>query len=345
MDLAGCTEKFSRSRRRPFKGLAVCFALACIGLGVSAEAASAQTQPTKLEGIHKIRHVIIIMQENRSFDEYFGTFPGADGLPMKNGAFTVCNPDPRSGKCMSPYHDMNDANGGGPHQAAASLADIDNGKMDNFVIEAETGDKGCPNHADPVCTNSVEPDVMGYHDDREIPNYWAYARNFVLQDHMFEPVSSWSLPSHLYEVSAWSAFCTKHDDPMSCTNEADEPGLPPDFRGGFGPPGTKGGDRNGPPGTKPIYAWTDITYLLHKHGVSWNYFVFESSNSHCDEGVGPCPEEDFDDMTEGWWNPLVFFDTVKANGHSRTSSRLTSSTNKPAKAHYPLCRGYLLRCM
>ena len=43
---------------------------------------------------------------------------------------------------------------------------------------------------------------MGWHDAREIPNYWAYAQNFVLQDQMFEPNASWSLPSHLFMVSA-----------------------------------------------------------------------------------------------------------------------------------------------
>ena len=42
------------------------------------------------------------------------------------------------------------------------------------------------------------PDVMGYHDAREIPNYWTYAHHFVLQDHMFEPNARWSLPSHLF---------------------------------------------------------------------------------------------------------------------------------------------------
>ena len=41
--------------------------------------------PVADAGIHKIRHVIIIMQENRSFDSYFGTYPGADGIPMSNG--------------------------------------------------------------------------------------------------------------------------------------------------------------------------------------------------------------------------------------------------------------------
>ena len=49
---------------------------------------------------------------------------------------------------------------------------------------------------------------MGYHDDGEIPNYWAYAKSFTLQDHMFEPVASYSLPDHLFMVSAWSATCT-----------------------------------------------------------------------------------------------------------------------------------------
>ena len=48
-----------------------------------------------LIGIHKIKHVIIIMQENRSFDTYFGTYPGADGIPKERGQFTVCVPDPR----------------------------------------------------------------------------------------------------------------------------------------------------------------------------------------------------------------------------------------------------------
>jgi phospholipase C len=42
--------------------------------------------------IHTIRHVVVIMQENRSFDSYFGTYPGANGIPMRNGAPTVCVP-------------------------------------------------------------------------------------------------------------------------------------------------------------------------------------------------------------------------------------------------------------
>ena len=88
-------------------------------------------------GIHKIRHVIIVMQENRSFDSYFGTFPGADGIPMKNGVPTVCIPDPATGGCDRPFHTVADVNGGGPHGHVNAVADIDGGKMDGFVGEQE----------------------------------------------------------------------------------------------------------------------------------------------------------------------------------------------------------------
>jgi phospholipase C len=145
----------------------------------------------------KIRHIVIIMQENRSFDHYFGTFPGADGIPMQNGVPTACVPDPRNGGCV---HDPNDKNFGGPHGASDAAADVDHGKMDGFIAQAEKGAaKVCTDPFDPACGGG-RADVMGYHDEREIPNYWAYARQFVLQDHMFEPNASWSLPEHL----SWS---------------------------------------------------------------------------------------------------------------------------------------------
>jgi phospholipase C len=116
------------------------------------------------QGIHKIKHVIVIVQENRSFDSYFGTFPGADGIPGK-----VCVPDPLNGGCVRPFVDHADSNTGGPHEDPNSSADIDGGKMDGFVKEAEIHCKGvapCPT------------DVMGYHVRSDIPNYWTYAKDF-----------------------------------------------------------------------------------------------------------------------------------------------------------------------
>jgi phospholipase C len=187
-----------------------------------------QVSTVNENGIHKIKHIVIIMQENRSFDTYFGTFPGADGIPMKNGVPTICVFDPNTGGCVKPNHDNHDVNYGTRHRAIDSKADVDNGKMDGFIREAEINiNQGCNNNK--VCELAQHDDVMVYHDQREIPNYWTYAKDFALQDHMFEPNASWSLPAHLYMVSEWSARCTKQGDPMSCINELQWPGLPSDW--------------------------------------------------------------------------------------------------------------------
>src|SRR5215813_6390973 len=74
-------------------------------------------------GIHKIQHVVVIMQENRSFDSYFGTYRGADGIPMHNGVVSVCVNDPAPGQCSKPFLDSHDKNGGGPHDETAAAAD------------------------------------------------------------------------------------------------------------------------------------------------------------------------------------------------------------------------------
>ena len=72
-------------------------------------------------GIHKIKHVIVVMQENRSFDSYFGTYPGADGIPMRDGVPQVCSPDPKTKECVAPYHDTNDEDTGAPHSELSAI--------------------------------------------------------------------------------------------------------------------------------------------------------------------------------------------------------------------------------
>ncbi len=255
-------------------------------------------------GIHRIKHVVIIMQENRSFDSYFGTFPGADGIPAG-----VCVPDPLNGGCVAPFHDPSDLNYGGPHGAGNAAADIDGGNMDGFVWQAESG-SGCTT-TNPNCSpcqqgaQSKCVDVMGYHDAREIPNYWTYAQDFVLQDHMFEPNSSWSLPAHLYEVSEWSAQCRNPFKPSSCHGAMQNPTA--DW---FSPTGI-----NGPSDGILHYAWTDMTYLLHRYGVSWAYYVFKGSEPDCenDSSVSCAPVQQ-GAKTPGIWNPLPSFTDVQQDG-------------------------------
>jgi phospholipase C len=262
-----------------------------------------------LEGIHKIEHVVIIMQENRSFDSYFGTFPGADGIPMKNGVPVPCLPDPMGGSCVRPFHDRQDRNLGGPHSQSNAAADIAGGQMDGFVREQAQARTGCEQLFNPACGRGQSaglPDVMGYHDGADIPNYWTYARDFVLQDHMFQSDASWSLPSHLYMVSEWSANCPQRGDPMSCVNNDQNPGLPPDFqRNNLGIQSS----------TPPDYAWTDLTYLLHKAGVSWGYYVFKGTEPDCeDDAAMSCAPVAQGPRTPGIWNPLPYFDTVQQDG-------------------------------
>jgi phospholipase C len=141
---------------------------------------------------------------------------------------------------------------------------------------------------------------MGYHDAREIPNYWAYAKNFVLQDHMFQPDLSWSLPAHLYMVSGWSARCRNPDDPWSCRTALTRP--------------TKSEFPNNAARTGAHFAWTDLTHLLHEAHVSWRYYVFNGKEPDCaNDAEVNCLPNDQKAKTPGIWNPLPAFTTVRKN--------------------------------
>ncbi len=276
--------------------VALCCLLATMTVAACGNTTSTTTT-TPASGIHKIKHIIIIMQENRSFDSYFGTYPGADGIPMANGVPTVCVTNPLTGQCVKPYHNPQDLNHGGPHGAANAIADVDHGKMDGFIAQAERGLGSCTNPNDPACSGNGQTDVMGYHDYHEIPNYWAYAKNFVLQDHMFEPDASWSLPAHLFLVSAWSARCRIKGDPQSCVNNI------------VGPVTLQRADNY-----NADYAWTDLTYLLHKANVSWAYYVAPGTQPDCGDDAASCAPVQQRAKTPGIWNPLPDFDTVQQDG-------------------------------
>jgi phospholipase C len=249
-----------------------------------------------LTGIHKIQHVVVVMQENRSFDHYFGTYPGADGIPMTNGVPTVCAPDPQTGTCIAPFHDTDDGNIGGPHDETASTDDMNGGQMNGFVGSFRKAQAHvCQDPFDPKCTasSSGSVDVMGYHDQHEIPNYWSYAENFVLQDHMYESVASWSLPAHLTLVSGWTATCSTPGDPMSCVTDLEV--------------GSFYGRKN------PLdFAWTDLTWLLHANDVSWAYYLSPGTEPDCnDPGDISCAPVRQGPATPSIWNPLPQFDTVR----------------------------------
>lgn len=138
---------------------------------------------TRAAGSEKIEHVVWIIQENHSFDNYFGTYSGGDGIPP-----STCLPQkPGSNDCVKPFH----MPPGQPlldleHNWENAHAAYNHGQMDGFVW-AEGSSY-----------------TMGYYDDRDIPNYWNYARHFTLCDRFFSSIMTGSSPNHVFTVAAQS---------------------------------------------------------------------------------------------------------------------------------------------
>ena len=248
------------------------------------------------EGI-PIGHVIIIMQENRSFDSYFGAFPGADGIPA--GTCVPLNPSIPRGGCIRPFHDPHDVNAGGPHGPASALADLDDGVssdlMDGFVLEQTNAPQECQPNA-PECSTTKDGvarhDTVGYHTREEIPNYWAYAERFVLQDHLFEGMRSWSWPSHLELTSEWAAVCSDQHKASSCVTNPNA----------------------GRPHKDVQLPWANLFQLLDSRGVSWKYYLSNGLEPDCDDGELTCPSRTQTAGYESIWNPPPYFASVRKKG-------------------------------
>lgn len=142
------------------------------------------TSPHQLPaGMQNVQHIVFIVKENHTFDNYFGTFPGADGATsgkIHTGKVIALGhmPDP-------PPHDIE-------HGWYAAHTGMDGGKMDGFDL---------------ISGGNVNGDYLSYTQlyQSDIPNYWAYAGSFVLADRMFSSIATASFPNHLYSVAADSA--------------------------------------------------------------------------------------------------------------------------------------------
>ena len=264
-------------RRRTLVRSAAVVIAAVIATAVSG-VFNASLRPTTASAQSAIQHVVVLMLENHSFDNYFGTFPGANGIPSG-----VCLPTQTPGTCVAPYHNPAGYPGDLPHEHSSAVDDIDKGKMDGFV-KREQG----------VC-KCTRTDAGGYFTQADIPVFWRYAQAYTLQDNLFENVTSWSFPSHVSILSDWDAICTSHTDPMSCT------GSP---KMGF--PSWKTWPSSN---TLP---WTDLTYLMHKNGVSWKYYDADGTQPVCSSSG--CTMTPTSSGTHIWWNPLPWFLDVQQDG-------------------------------
>jgi phospholipase C len=128
---------------------------------VGAEPAPAQ------QSITPIQHVVIIVQENHSFDNYFGTFPGANGIANAPAA------------AQAKLHPMTSSDHDMCHTAACIQADYNGGKMNGFN----------------------DSESYGYYTQKSIPYYWSLAQNYTLMDNYFSGFLGPSLPNRVVMIA------------------------------------------------------------------------------------------------------------------------------------------------
>jgi len=190
--------------------------------------------------LSSIQHIVFIIKENRSFDQYFGTFPGADGAVRGKTSTGATIPLGQTPDKMA--HDL----GHGWWDAHTA---IDGGNMDKF---------------DKVSGGS---DLTGYTQmhEADIPNYFAYARQFVLADRMFSSLMGPSFPNHLYTVAAQSAGAI--DNPVNNPNGAW--GCDSDDTATVAVKDSAGHIRQ----QFPCFEFQTIVDSLQSAGISWKYYA------------------------------------------------------------------------
>jgi phospholipase C len=135
-----------------------------------------------LADMNKIQHIVFLVRENRSFDHYFGRFPGANGA--KTGLLS-------NGQTISLGHATDRTPQDLCHILACAEIGIDGGKMDGFDL---------------LVGGNKSNEFISYTQmqQTDIPNYWQYAQHFVLGDQMFSSAHNDSFPNHLYTIAASS---------------------------------------------------------------------------------------------------------------------------------------------
>jgi phospholipase C len=216
-----------------------------------------------------IQYIVFIIKENRSFDSYFGTYPGAYGAT--SGLISTGETIPLSHAGDRYPRDFN-------HSWSGLVQSVDHGHMDDFDLPVANP---CTLNGDYLCYSQAY--------QQDLPNYWAYAQNYVLADEMFSSQPAPSYPQHLYAVAASSA------------GVINEPILPTGAAPGCDAPAGVVVQFLSASGTiTDQYPCFDIPTLadsLNTAGISWGYYV----------GVG------------SYWNGYISID------HIRHSSYWTSN--------------------
>ncbi|MGC9158111.1 MAG: phospholipase C [Terracidiphilus sp.] len=167
-----------------------------------------------------IRHVFVIYQENRSFDSYFGSFPGADNLSTAEArAHGFRQWDAIGHQWMTPFPLVASDTADADHSRKALIAKSDHGRMDDFVgYEEAKGKYFLPGSRQRARQMGLL--TMAYEDCRTIPFLWMYAHRFSLYDHIFQAMYGPSTPGNIDLIAAQTGQTQAARDP----EQADRPG-------------------------------------------------------------------------------------------------------------------------
>lgn len=174
----------------------------------------------------KIQHVFVIYQENRSFDSYFGTFPGAENLSTTLASTQGFRQyDPLGNQWVTPFRitaaDTADAN----HSRQSLLTKSDGGRMDQFVSTEEFG--LLAKNADRTDAQKVGLLTMAFEDCDTVPYLWMYASHFTLFDHFFQGMYGPSTPGNIDLIAAQTGQTQWARDQIGLVdNFGTGPGLP-----------------------------------------------------------------------------------------------------------------------
>jgi len=137
-----------------------------------------------------IKHVVIVVKENHTFDNYFGSFPNADGISQ----ITIAN-----GTVISPPHAPQNMPRDLCHDHPCALTDWAGGAMNGWEQVADASDNN-------------DYLVYAQYQEADIPNYWQYARTFTLGDRFFANALAPSFPGHLFTIAAQAGWATSNPD-------------------------------------------------------------------------------------------------------------------------------------
>ena len=220
--------------------------------GVATPTPTPQPLPGKLPS-SPIKHIILILEENRSYDNLFGQYPGADGVVT--GTADIGGRDfvfPLIPETYYAWHDL----AHGDHDAVVS---IDHGKMDGFSNEAYSDLYG-----EKAAYQQVRPG--------DVPNLYAYAKNFVLSDRTFSPEPGSTFVNHLHAVSGQDGGAV--GNPANPQNDTSAWGCD-------SVPGTYVQKRE--PGGRlgkmaPCFSFPTLADRLNEASLSWAYYAAPPSN-------------------------------------------------------------------